>query len=133
MNDKADQRLTLTQTPNIDAYRILPINPKYYACENDDGHPPRILLLYGSLRKRSFSRLLAEECAYILRYLGAETRTFNPQNLPLADSVDTDHPKVQELRGLSRWSEGMVWVSPERHGADLGPEPGALREKEADT
>jgi len=120
MNDKADQRLTLSQTPNIDTDRIRPIDPNDYTSENDDGHPPKILILYGSLRKRSFSRLVAEECAYILRYLGAETRTFNPENLPLADSVDTDDPKVQELRGLSCWAEGMVWVSPERHGAMTG-------------
>ncbi|GBQ11565.1 arsenical resistance protein ArsH [Swaminathania salitolerans] len=79
-------------------------------------HPPRILLLYGSLRPRSFSRLLTLEAERILRQLGAETRVFDPAGLPLLDSTGDDHPKVQELRDLSRWSEGQVWCSPERHG-----------------
>jgi arsenic resistance protein ArsH len=80
-------------------------------------HPPRILLLYGSLRARSFSRLLVEEAARILQRLGAETRIFDPRGLPLPDGTTPDHPKVQELRSLSAWSEGQVWCSPERHGA----------------
>ncbi|NYT85001.1 arsenical resistance protein ArsH [Pollutimonas harenae] len=79
-------------------------------------HPPRILLLYGSLRERSYSRLLTEEAARILTRLGAETRIFDPHDLPLPDSVPSDHPKVAELRALSNWSEGQVWCSPERHG-----------------
>ncbi len=83
-------------------------------------HPPRILLLYGSLRKRSFSRLMTEEAARVLHLLGAETHTFNPSALPLPDDAETDHPKVQELRELVTWSEGMVWCSPERHGAMTG-------------
>lgn len=83
-------------------------------------HPPRILLLYGSLRKRSFSRLLTEEAARILERLGAETRIFDPRDLPLPDATTADHPKVQELRALSEWSEGQVWCSPERHGAISG-------------
>ena len=83
-------------------------------------HPPRILLLYGSLRERSFSRLLIEEAARILEALGAETRIFNPRGLPLPDETTPDHPKVQELRALSLWSEGQVWCSPERHGAITG-------------
>lgn len=80
-------------------------------------HPPRILLLYGSLRKRSFSRLLVEEAARILQSLGAETRIFDPRELPLPDATSAEHPKVKELRALSQWSEGQVWCSPERHGA----------------
>ena len=80
-------------------------------------HPPRILLLYGSLRQRSFSRLLVEEAARILQQLGAETRIFDPRELPLPDATGSEHPKVQELRALSLWSEGQVWCSPERHGA----------------
>ncbi len=80
-------------------------------------HPPRILLLYGSLRQRSFSRLLAEEAARLLRRLGAETRFFNPSGLPLPDDVADTHPKVVELRELCQWAEGMVWSTPERHGA----------------
>ncbi len=83
-------------------------------------HPPRILLLYGSLRERSYSRLLTEEAARILTRLGAETRIFDPQGLPLPDSVPADHPKVVELRELSNWSEGQVWCSPERHGTLTG-------------
>lgn len=83
-------------------------------------HPPRILLLYGSVRQRSFSRLASEEAARILTALGAETRTFNPSGLPLPDDAEVSHPKVQELRDLVAWSEGMVWCSPERHGAMTG-------------
>ena len=80
-------------------------------------HPPRILLLYGSTRERSFSRLLVEEAARLLRHLGAETRIFNPSGLPLPDDAPRVHPKVQELLELMQWSEGQVWCSPERHGA----------------
>lgn len=83
-------------------------------------HPPRILLLYGSLRPRSFSRLLVEEAARLLNAMGAETRIFNPSGLPLPDDAPDSHPKVQELRELTQWSEGMVWCSPERHGAMTG-------------
>lgn len=80
-------------------------------------HKPRILLLYGSTRERSFSRLLVEEAARLLQCMGAETRIFNPSGLPLPDDVADDHPQVQELRELMRWSEGQVWCSPERHGS----------------
>src|SRR6187402_2378159 len=83
-------------------------------------HKPRILFLYGSLRPRSYSRLLAEEAARIITDLGAEVRFFNPMDLPLVDSVPADHPKVVELRALSQWSEGQVWSTPERHGAVTG-------------
>ncbi|MEK0361843.1 arsenical resistance protein ArsH [Pseudomonas sp. CBC3] len=86
---------------------------------NDDTgtHKPRILLLYGSTRPRSFSRLLVEEAARLLERFGAETRIFNPSGLPLPDDAPVDHPKVQELLQLMLWSEGQVWCSPERHGA----------------
>lgn len=83
-------------------------------------HPPRILLLYGSLRERSYSRLLVEEAARILNHFGAETRIYNPAGLPQPDAVPADHPKVRELRELSMWSEGQVWCSPERHGTLTG-------------
>ncbi len=83
-------------------------------------HPPRILLMYGSLRQRSFSRLLAEESARILTALGAETKFFHPSGLPLPDDAPDTHPKVTELRDLCQWAEGMVWSSPERHGAMTG-------------
>lgn len=83
-------------------------------------HPPRFLLLYGSLRERSFSRLVIGECARLLRHFGAETKIFNPFGLPLADAADETHPKVAELLDLVMWSEGQVWCSPERHGAMTG-------------
>lgn len=83
-------------------------------------HQPRILFLYGSLRKRSYSRLLAEEAARIIAEMGAETRFYDPFELPLCDSVSPEHPKVVELRTLCEWSEGQVWSSPERHGAVTG-------------
>lgn len=83
-------------------------------------HPPKILLLYGSLRERSFSRLLAEEAERLLKAMGCETRFFNPMGLPQVDDAPETHPKVVELRELVKWSEGMVWSSPERHGAMTG-------------
>lgn len=83
--------------------------------------PPRILLLYGSLRARSYSRLVVEEAARLLRYFGCDTRIFDPSDLPLPDQVaGDDHPAVTELRELSLWSEGQVWCSPERHGQITG-------------
>ena len=83
-------------------------------------HPVRVLLLYGSLRERSYSRFLAQEAERLLRALGAETRIFDPSGLPLPDDAEPDHPKVRELRDLSVWSEAQVWCSPERHGAMTG-------------
>ena len=83
--------------------------------------PPRILLLYGSLRERSFSRLCVEEAARLLQFFGCETRIYDPSTLPLPDQVaGDDHPVVHELRELSMWSEGHVWCSPERHGQVTG-------------
>ena len=78
---------------------------------------PRIFLIYGSTRERSFSRLLTHEAARLLQQMGAETVIFDPSGLPLPDDAPVDHPKVQELRDLVLWSEGQVWCSPERHGA----------------
>ena len=78
---------------------------------------PRILLLYGSTRPRSFSRLMVEEAARLLEHLGAETRIFDPSGLPLPDDAPVEHPRVQALLELMQWSEGQVWCSPERHGA----------------
>lgn len=86
-----------------------------------DDHPPRILLLYGSLRERSYSRLCVEEAARLLRFMGCETRIFDPSDLPLPGSAgDEDHPAVKALREHAFWSEGMVWCSPERHGQVSG-------------
>lgn len=83
-------------------------------------HRPRILILYGSLREVSYSRLLAQEAGRLLEHFGCEVRVFDPRGLPLPDEAPTDHPKVAELRELRQWSEGQVWVSPERHGAMTG-------------
>lgn len=82
--------------------------------------PPKILLLYGSLRERSYSKLLTLEAARLLQAMGAEARVFDPMGLPQPDAAPDTHPKVQELRDLAAWSEGMVWCSPERHGAMTG-------------
>ncbi len=106
-----------TQFPNIDSEVIKPIDKDSLFDTNTSNHAPKILLLYGSLRERSFSRLTTEEAARILEYFGAETKIYNPQNLPQPDTVDESHPKVKELRDLVTWSEGMVWCSPERHGS----------------
>ncbi|WP_202307113.1 arsenical resistance protein ArsH [Mesorhizobium sp. L-8-10] len=80
-------------------------------------HKPRILLLYGSLRQRSYSRFLTLEAQRLLDALGAETRVYHANGLPLPDDGSPEHPKVQELREAMLWSEGQVWTSPERHGA----------------
>ena len=83
-------------------------------------HPPRILMLYGSLRERSYSKLLTLESARLLEAMGAEVKVFDPLGLPQPDAAPDTHPKVKELRDLANWSEGMVWCSPERHGAMTG-------------
>jgi arsenic resistance protein ArsH len=83
-------------------------------------HPPRILMLYGSLRERSYSKLLTLEAARLLGVMGAEVKIFDPLNLPQPDATPDTHQKVKELRDLAAWSEGMVWCSPERHGAMTG-------------
>lgn len=87
---------------------------------DDPGHKPRILLLYGSLREQSYSRRAAEESARVLSYLGCEAKLFDPRGLPQPDGAEDDHPKIVELRDLAVWAEGMVWSSPERHGAMTG-------------
>lgn len=106
--------------PNIDLSQMRPVDPDYLRSADDPGHRPRILLLYGSLRTRSFSKLLALEAERLLKWHGCETRVFDPTGLPLPDSGDADHPKVTELRDSAAWAEGMVWVSPERHGSMSG-------------
>jgi arsenic resistance protein ArsH len=110
----------MTDTPNIVHKHFEDIDDSKLFPTSPSTHAPRILLLYGSLRDRSFSRLMTEEAARVLTLLGAETKTFNPSGLPLPDDEDATHPKVQELRDLVTWSEGMVWCSPERHGAMTG-------------
>ncbi|WP_017913747.1 arsenical resistance protein ArsH, partial [Xanthomonas sp. SHU 166] len=102
--------------PNLDA-TLAPAADRARLAAGDAEHKPRILILYGSLRPESYSRKLALEAQRLLDYFGAETRVFDPHDLPMVDAVGPDHPKVQELRAASLWSEGQVWVSPERHGA----------------
>ncbi|WP_170801031.1 arsenical resistance protein ArsH [Stutzerimonas stutzeri] len=103
--------------PNIDpALLDLPDLAKL-GLPDGPAHKPRILLLYGSNRERSYSRLLVQEAARLLERFGAETRIFHPAGLPLPDDAPDSHPKVQELRNLMQWSEGQVWCSPERHGS----------------
>ncbi|WP_434481375.1 arsenical resistance protein ArsH [Lutimaribacter degradans] len=108
-------------TPQIDEARFAEIDRDRLLSPAIAPHPPRILILYGSLRPRSFSRLSAEEAGRILARFGADVRFFKPSGLPLVDDgVDATHPKVRELRDLVAWCEGMVWSSPERHGAMTG-------------
>lgn len=105
--------------PNIDSELIdLRISTTLGLAEGEA--KPRILLLYGSNRERSYSRLLTQEAARLLEAFGAETRIFDPSGLPLPDDADNSHPKVKELIDLVLWSEGQVWCSPERHGAMTG-------------
>ncbi len=102
--------------PNIDNTQFeIPDHSRF--ASNRSTHKPKIVLLYGSLRQRSFSRLVTEEAARLLEQMGAETRIFNPSGLPQADTADDFHPKVKELRELMMWSEAQVWCSPERHGS----------------
>ena len=106
--------------PSVDLDQLRPIDVDAIAAPGAPSHPPRILVLYGSIRERSYSRLLSEEAGRLLCWFGCEVRTFDPAGLPLPDGAGSDHPKVRELRDLADWSEGMVWVSPERHGAMTG-------------
>jgi len=110
----------LLELPNIDAMLLQQPDTEQLWVPARATHAPRFLLLYGSLRDRSYSRLVAEEAGRILRALGGEARLFNPSGLPLVDDATDDHPKVKELRELAVWAEGMVWSSPERHGAMTG-------------
>lgn len=106
--------------PHVVSDALKPIDIAALAGPDAPDHPPRILLLYGSLRDTSYSRGTAEEGARVLRALGCETRFFNPSGLPFPDDASADHPKVAELRDLVMWCEGMVWSTPERHGAMTG-------------
>jgi arsenic resistance protein ArsH len=111
--------LTDLSLPNLDR-TLFKVPDNAHFLRTPSTHKPRILLLYGSLRERSYSRLVVEECVRLLISMDAETRVFDPRDLPLPDSCDASHPKVQELRELVAWSEGQVWCSPERHGAMTG-------------
>ena len=106
--------------PNVDASLFNVPSKAQLDHETTLDHPPRILILYGSLRKRSYSRLLALEASRLLESMGCEVKVFHADGLPLPDGEPDTHEKVQELRELAIWSEGMVWCSPERHGAMTG-------------
>jgi arsenic resistance protein ArsH len=108
--------MTTPELPNISFAHLDAPDLRKLEPSTVSDHAPRILLLYGSLRPTSYSRLLTLEAERILKHLGAQTRVFDPHGLPLADSEAADHAKVVELRKLSEWSEGQVWCSPERHG-----------------
>ena len=114
------KRFGMHDLPNIDLAAFHLPDPAALDGKPVSDHKPRLLLLYGSLRERSFSRFLTLEAERLLQAFGAETRVFDPRDLPLPDAVPDDHPKVQELRQLAAWSEGQVWCSPERHGAMTG-------------
>lgn len=110
----------LADLPNIDAALFKIPTRNDFTIASPATHAPRFLLLYGSLREKSYSRLLTFEAARLLTAMGGEVEIFDPRDLPLPDSAPDDHPKVQELRDLAAWAEGMVWTSPERHGAMTG-------------
>jgi len=110
----------MTDLPNLDEDYFVPADTGALLEAPRPAHRPRILLLNGSLRARSFSRLVNEEAARILERLGAQTRSYSAAGLPLPDDAEADHPKVAELREMVTWSEGMMWCSPERHGAMTG-------------
>ena len=110
----------MSDTYQIDENSFQPIDGERLRNTQQVSDKPKVLLLYGSLRERSFSRLMTEEAVLVLSKLGAETKTFNPTGLPLPDDAEPTHPKVAELRDLVSWSEAMVWCSPERHGAMTG-------------
>ncbi len=108
------------QLPNLDGSCFKFPEQALLSPKQVSTHPPRILMMYGSLRERSYSKLLTLESARLLKAMGAEVKVFDPLGLPQPDAAPDTHPKVKELRDLANWSEGMVWCSPERHGAMTG-------------
>ena len=106
--------------PNIDPENFRLPEIDRLALPGEAWHPPRVAMLYGSLRARSYSRFLTFEAKRVLEALGAEVRIFDPSGLPLVGDAEETHPKVVELRDLALWSEAQVWCSPERHGAMTG-------------
>ncbi|MDM0019147.1 arsenical resistance protein ArsH [Variovorax saccharolyticus] len=119
MSDVTSLR-TLASLPALDPELFDAPTPEQLRVREPSQHKPRFLMLYGSLRERSYSRLVTFEAARLLQAMGGELRIFDPAGLPLPDSAPESHPKVRELRELAQWSEGMVWTSPERHGAMTG-------------
>ncbi|WP_157889112.1 arsenical resistance protein ArsH [Herminiimonas arsenitoxidans] len=112
--------LKATDLPNIVPEHFQVPTRESFASIEKSSHAPRFLLLYGSLRETSYSRMLTMDAARLLEAMGGEVEIFDPRGLPLPDSEPETHPKVQELRDLVQWAEGMVWTSPERHGAMTG-------------
>lgn len=110
----------LSNLPNIATEHFKIPTQERFASTERASHAPRFLLLYGSLREKSYSRLLTMEAARLLEAMGGEVKIFDPHDLPLPDGAPETHPKVQELRELAQWAEGMVWTSPEQHGAMTG-------------
>ena len=110
----------MTETPNLNEDEFRALDPEALLRPAQMTHKPRILLLHGSLRDVSYSRRMSEEAARVLQKLGAETQMFDPRGLPQVDDATDSHPKVAELRKMVMWCEGMVWCSPERHGAMTG-------------
>lgn len=117
---RANVSKPIDKLPNLDESCFKFPQQALLAPQQVSKHPPRILMLYGSLRERSYSKLLTLEAARLLEAMGAEVKVFDPLNLPQPDAAPDAHPKVKELRDLAAWSEGMVWCSPERHGAMTG-------------
>jgi len=117
---RADVSNAMLELPNVDPVLFDRPTLDRLCSRAPARHTPRFLLLYGSLRERSYSRLVTEEAGRLLEAMGGEVRIFNPAGLPLPDSAPDDHPKVRELRELAQWAEGMVWCSPERHGSMTG-------------
>lgn len=117
---KANVSQKLLDLPNVDGELFTVPTALQFSTVATSTHAPRFLLLYGSLREKSYSRFLTMEAARLLETMGGEVRIFNPSGLPLPDDALDTHPKVQELRTLAEWAEGMVWTSPERHGAMTG-------------
>lgn len=113
-------RLDTRDLPLVDPDLLPPVQAAQLHPAERSTHAPRFLMLYGSLRERSYSRLLTQEAARLLQAYGGEVRIFDPTGLPLPDGAPAEHPKVQELREAAAWAEGMVWCSPERHGAMTG-------------
>jgi arsenic resistance protein ArsH len=117
---RADVSSAEDSLPNVDPGQIDRPTGARFAGAGTSTHAPRFLLLYGSLRERSYSKLLTLEAARLLQAMGGEVRIYDPAGLPLPDGAPESHPKVQELRDAAAWAEGMVWTSPERHGAMTG-------------
>ncbi len=80
--------------------------------DKNSQHPPRFLILYGSLREQSYSRFLAHVAEDLLKSWGAEVEVFHSHDLPFFDRENYDHPEVKKLRELVNWCEGMVWSCP---------------------